>query len=140
MVNNSTNIKKKKNEQSPLTIITSQRKRPWHMTLEKPLPRLGQAQQCGMIKLVVHSVFGVCFVDPCLSFFVVIVLSVLRFTASDYPFGIFKNVLLTALIILLLWSFITNWYHFGLVVCLGKLNNNKCVYIYSLLIYKYKQI
>jgi hypothetical protein len=71
MVNNSTNIKKKtkKNEQSPLTIITSQRKRPGHMTLEKPLPRLGQAQQGGMIKLIVHSVFGVVF---CRSLFVLI--------------------------------------------------------------------
>jgi hypothetical protein len=35
----------------------------------------------------------VCFVDHCLSFctfFLTIVLSVLQFTDSDYPFGIFK--------------------------------------------------
>ena len=38
-------------------------------------------------------VLYVCFVDRCLSlctFSFVIVLSVLRFTDSDYPFGIFK--------------------------------------------------
>ena len=32
----------------------------------------------------------VCFIDRCLSFFLGIVLSVLRYTNSDYPFGIFK--------------------------------------------------
>jgi len=37
------------------------------------------------------TVLWVCFVDRCLSFFLLaIVLSVLRFTDSDYPFGIFK--------------------------------------------------
>jgi hypothetical protein len=37
------------------------------------------------------TVLCACFVDRCLSFFLLaIVLSVLRFTDSDYPFGIFK--------------------------------------------------
>jgi hypothetical protein len=42
-------------------------------------------------------VLCVCFVDRCLSFcpFMAIVLSVLRFTYSDYPFGIFKLFFLT---------------------------------------------
>ena len=46
------------------------------------------------VRVTRSLVFCVIFVHPCLSFcnfpFLAIVLSVLRFTASDYPFGTFK--------------------------------------------------
>ena len=142
MVNNSTNIKKKTKKTNNHLSLSSHLKGKdqdiWHW--KNHFLAWDRHNKVAWLKSLFIQFSVLCFVDPCLSLFVVIVLSVLRFTASDYLFGIFKNVLLTALIILLLWSFITNLYHFGLVVCLGKLNNNKCVYIYSLLIYKYKQI
>ena len=44
----------------------------------------------GWFRVTKYSFICVCFVDCCLSsFFLAIVLSVLRFTDSDYPFGIF---------------------------------------------------
>ena len=43
------------------------------------------------VRVTRSLVLCVCFVDRCLSY-LVIVLSVLRFMASDYPFGIFKLV------------------------------------------------
>ncbi len=61
---------------------------PKHMTL----PRIFSG-----VRATQFLVLCVCFVDRCLSFcplFLAIVLSVpLRFTASDYPYGIFKLLL-----------------------------------------------
>ena len=67
------------------------------LQVEKELPTLPEHMSsppvfsgvCVTRSLVLY----VCFVDRCLSFCTfsfVIVLSVLRFTDSDYPFGIFK--------------------------------------------------
>ena len=54
------------------------------------------------VRVTRSLVLCVCFVDRCLSFFsffLAIVLSVLRFTDSDYPFGIFKLFLIPLFIL-----------------------------------------
>ena len=42
------------------------------------------------VRVTQSLILCVCFVDRCLSFFAIVLSVLLRFTAFDYPFGIFK--------------------------------------------------